>query len=93
MVLWMIALAGLADYLTATVMIGNHGIGYELNPFVVFLYGVGGLPLVGLLKAGSVLLFVVAVIIVRPYHPRLATFMGVWGIALGLIGAVSNTDF
>ena len=93
MMLWLVAIAGLADYLTFTVMVEHHGIGSELNPFVVFLYGVGGLPFLALIKAGSVLLMVVAILMVRSSYPRVGRFMTVGAIMLGLIGAVSNTDF
>lgn len=93
MTVWLVAIAGLADYLTFTGMVGKYGIGPELNPFVVYLYGVGGLPFLALLKASSVLLYVVAVLMLRPYYPRASTAMAVFGIMLGFVGAVSNTDW
>ena len=93
MMLWLVAVAGLADYLTFTVMVDHHGITRELNPFVVFLYGVGGLPFLALLKASSVLLMVVAILMLRPFYPRAGRFMTAGAIMLGFIGAVSNTGF
>jgi hypothetical protein len=85
----LLGLAQLADYLTFRTMLATHGAAAELNPLAVSLQAHGLLfALVAKLAVWALVAAVVAVL-VRP-RPGLARFVLVFGILVGVVGALSN---
>jgi membrane-associated phospholipid phosphatase len=78
------------DFTTFLAMVGRHGLGAELNPFVQRLSETLGLPGL-LLGKGALVIYVAAVVtVIAGRRPRLAIVLAVVGTAAGLVGGVSN---
>jgi len=85
----MLGLAQLADYVTFRAMLATHGAAAELNPLAVSLAAHGlFFALVAKLVVWALVAAVVAVL--ARSRPRLASFVLVFGILVGLVGALSN---
>lgn len=85
----LLGLAQLADYVTFRAMLATHGAAAELNPLAVTLQAHGLVfALVAKLTVWALVAAVVAVL-VRP-RPGLARFVLVFGIVVGIVGALSN---
>lgn len=85
-----LVLAHLFDLLSFVEMIGRHGLDAELNPLVVYLHGVVGVPGLAVAKLLSVAIGGVVFVILAPQRRRLAMFVLMFGIGAGLLGGVSN---
>ncbi len=85
-----LALAHAFDFTTFLAMVGRHGLGAELNPFVQRLAETLGLPGL-LLGKGALVVYLAAVVaVIAARKPRLAILLAVVGTAAGLIGGLSN---
>lgn len=85
----LLGLAQLADYVTFRAMLATHGAAAELNPLAVTLQAHGLIfALVAKLTVWALVSAVVAVLVRS--RPRLARFVLVFGILVGVIGALSN---
>ena len=88
--------AQLFDLVTFTQMVGRHGIGAEANPLVAEGFTEHGLPLLVLSKLALVILVGSIVAVLgreqpeRRTSPRLAAFVIVAAVAVGLAGGLSN---
>ena len=78
------------DYVTFLVMVTHHGLQAELNPIVAWLardYGLAGLTLA---KGGAVTFLGGSVVLLAPRRRRIAAVLIVVGIAIGIVGGLSN---
>lgn len=86
-----VAAAQLFDYLSFMLMVWRHGtLGVEANPLVVRVAGELGIPGLTAVKLWVVVITVLATLVLRPKHPRLAATVFVLSVAGGLLGGVSN---
>jgi hypothetical protein len=88
----LVALAGAHafDYITFLVMVGQHGLGAEMNPIVHRLALDFGLPGLTLAKSAAVTFLGGSAILIAPKRRRLATILVIIGIAAGVVGGISN---
>ena len=86
----LLILAQLADYVTFLAMLTRHGLDAEANPLVVTIVEEHGLALLTLAKAVAVLLVASLAVSVWQTRPRLAATVLAVGVAVGVLGAVSN---
>jgi hypothetical protein len=86
----LLILAQLADYVTFLAMIVRHGLDAEANPLVVTIVEEHGLALLTLAKAVAVLLVASLAVSVGKTRPRLAATVLAVGVAVGVLGTVSN---
>lgn len=85
----LLGLAQLLDYVAFRAMLAAHGAAAELNPLAVSLQAHGLIyALVAKLTVWALVAAIVAVL-VRD-HPRVAGSVLVFGIVVGLVGALSN---
>jgi anti-sigma factor RsiW len=85
--------AQLLDLATFVAMVRAVGPGAEANPLVASLFGAYGFPLVAIAKVVLVAMTtaIVAMLLrVRP-RPRLAGAVLAVGIAVGIVGGISNS--
>jgi hypothetical protein len=84
--------AQLLDLVTFNVMVRHVGVAAEANPLVGMLFGLYGYPIVAIVKV-VLLAFVtsIAAILIAQMRPRLAGAVVTAGIAVGLIGGISNS--
>jgi hypothetical protein len=85
-----LVLAHLFDLLSFVEMIGRHGLDAELNPLVVYLHGIVGVPGLAMAKAISVGIGASVFVILAPHRRRLAMSVLLFGVGAGLLGGVSN---
>ena len=85
-----LVLAHLFDLLSFVEMIGRHGLDAELNPLVVYLHGMVGVPGLAVAKMLSVAIGGTVFVILAPQRRRLAMVVLMFGIGAGLLGGVSN---
>jgi hypothetical protein len=78
------------DYVTFLVMTGRHGLNAELNPIVVALADSVGLPGLTVAKVASVVLLASVVTVLMPHRRKWATMILAIGIAVGIVGGISN---
>lgn len=78
------------DYVTFLVMVGQHGLGAELNPVVHRLAIDFGLPGLTLAKGAAVAFLAGSAVVIAPKRRSLAKLLLVFGILAGLLGGISN---
>jgi ABC-type cobalamin transport system permease subunit len=85
--------AQLLDLATFATMMQVVGPEAEANPLVAFLFGAYGLPMVAVAKLALVAgaTAVVGVLLSARPRPRLAATVLAVGIAVGIIGGISNS--
>jgi hypothetical protein len=88
--LGILALAQLFDYVSFMWMIERHGLAAELNPIVVHLAESVGIVGLTLVKVGAVAFLGIAVLVLMPRRPHIATGVLAVGVILGVVGGVSN---
>lgn len=88
--LLVLAFAQLFDYVSFLVMIDRHGLAAELNPIVVTLHDNVGLFGLTIAKAAAVVFLASSATLLMPRRPTIAFGVLVVGIALGLMGGISN---
>ncbi|MFI5261933.1 MAG: hypothetical protein ACHQZR_05220 [Candidatus Limnocylindrales bacterium] len=87
--LTLLGLTQLADFFTFRTMLAVHGAAAELNPLAIALQGNSlYLALTAKLTVWALVAAIAAVLATT--HPGLARFVIVFGIVVGLFGALSN---
>ena len=89
-VLAVLALAHFLDWASFLVMIARHGLGAEANPIVVTLIEQTGVTGVTLAKVATVAFAGLLAVVIAPRHRRMAMALLTFGVAAGMVGALSN---
>jgi len=89
-VLAVLALAHFLDWASFLVMIARHGLGAEANPIVVTLIEQTGVTGVTLAKVATVAFAGLAAVVIAPRRRRMAMGLLAFGVAAGVVGALSN---
>ena len=89
-VLAVLALAHFLDWASFLVMIARHGLGAEANPIVVTLIEQTGVTGVTLAKVATVAFAGLAAVVIAPRRRRMAMVLLTFGVAAGMVGALSN---
>jgi hypothetical protein len=85
-----LALAHLFDYVSVMAMVARHGLSAEANPIVVSLALETGLTGLTIAKVAAVSFSAVLLVVIGSRHRRLAMVMLMVGIAVGVVGGLSN---
>ena len=85
-----LALAHAFDYASFLALIARHGLAAEANPVVVSLTQEMGLPGLTLAKVVSVVFAASLVTVLASRRRNVAILVLVFGIAVGVIGGLSN---
>ncbi len=86
----LLALAHAFDYFSFLAMTARHGLAAELNPIVIRVAEVVGLPGLTIAKVATVIFACAAVWIVARTRRRFAVAVLVPGVVAGVIGGFSN---
>jgi hypothetical protein len=85
-----LTLAHFFDWATFLVLFARHGLHAEANPVVVRIFESSGMPGLTLAKIATVSFAALLMLLIAPKRPKLAYGLLLFGIAAGLVGAVSN---
>ena len=89
--IWLAAAVQALDVLTFLLAYGRYGINGELNPFAVWMYELGGLPMIVLSKIVAVGIMVGLLFWIKD-KSEIGAVAGAWSVLLaGLLGMVINT--